>query len=60
MADALPVDEFHARDDLANEVFDLWHWNQLSLVLCGLDDFLKVLIAEFEDQVLNDLVILVF
>jgi hypothetical protein len=46
------MDIGHTHENLAHEVFDAIHGNESSLLFCILNDFLEVLLAELEDQVL--------
>ena len=59
MANALPVHEIHAHENLSHEVLDVMHGDQFAVFLCVLDDLLQVLRAEFEDKVLHNFSFLV-
>ena len=59
MANPSRVDIGHTHEDLAHEVFDAIHGNKSALLFCILNDFLEVLLAELEDQVLHHLPFLI-
>ena len=50
---------FHSREYLAHEILNLVHCYELMLFLRGLDDFLEIVLTEFEDQVLHYLALFV-
>ena len=50
---------FHSRQYLTHEILDLVHGYELMLFLRSLDDFLEIVLTEFEDKVLNYLALFV-
>ena len=59
MTDSLLVHEFHSHEYLSHEVFDVVHWDKLAVLLGVLNDFLQILRAELEDQILHHFALLV-
>ena len=50
----------HALQNLAHVVLDMLHGNYFVLLLCILDDLLKIVLTELKYEVLNYLSLLVF
>ena len=59
MAHTLLVDKLHAQQNLPHKVLNVVHWNELASLFSILYDLFKVLVAEFEHQVLHDFPLLV-
>ena len=59
MANPSRVDIGHTHEDLAHKVFDAIHGNKSALLFRILYDFLEILLAELEDQVLHHLPFLI-
>ena len=60
MTDALLVYKLHTEEDLSHKVLYIGHRDQLPSLFCILNDLLEILMAEFEDQVLDDFALFIF